>query len=88
MSTFDFMKQNQHKFASNRFSRYRNKAVGVSDDVLFKRVATGPGTKGREMMKECTKQAVQERWNNTITKETGIQSYDELRDTLKKEKQS
>jgi hypothetical protein len=88
MSTFDFMKQNQHKFASNRISRYRNKARGLADDVLLQRVMTGSATKGREMMEECTKQAVQEKWNNTITKETGIQSYDEFRDTLKKEKQS
>jgi hypothetical protein len=88
MSTFDFMKKNQHKFAGNRFSRYRNKAMGLADDVLLERVVTGSATKGREMMKECTKQAVQEKWNDTIAKETSIRSYDELRDTLKKEKQS
>jgi hypothetical protein len=88
MSTFDFMKQNQHKFATSRLSRYRNKAMGLPDDVLLERVATGSATKGREMMEECSKQAIQQRWNDSIAKETGIQSYNELRNTLKREKQS
>jgi hypothetical protein len=88
MSTFDFMKQNQDKFASNLVSSYRNKAMGIPEGVVCQRVATGSATKGREIMDEGTKQAVQKMWNETVTNETGFQDYSEFRDGLKKEKQS
>jgi Ca2+-binding EF-hand superfamily protein len=88
MSTFDFMKQSRDKFASNLLSSYRNKALGIPEGVRLQRVATGSATKGREMMDEGTKQAVQKMWNETVTKETGFQDYSEFRDGLKKEKQS
>jgi Ca2+-binding EF-hand superfamily protein len=88
MSTFDFMKQNQDKFASNRVSSYRNKAVGIPEGVKLQRVATGSATKGREIMDEGTKQAVQKMWNEIVTKETGFQDYSDFREALKKEKQS
>ena len=35
MSTFDFMKQNQDKFATSRVSRYRNKARGIPDEIFL-----------------------------------------------------
>ena len=88
MSTFDFMKQNQDKFATNRVSRYRNKARGIAEEIVCYRVVTGSATKGREMMEECTKQALQKKWNETITKETGLQDYNKLREAFKKEKLS
>jgi hypothetical protein len=88
MSTFDFMKQNQDKFASNLLSSYRNKAMGVPEGVVCQRVVTGSATKGREIMDDCTKQAVQKMWDEIVTKETGFQDYSEFRDGLKKEKQS
>ncbi|CAB4024150.1 sulfotransferase domain-containing, partial [Paramuricea clavata] len=88
MSTFDFMKQNRDKFSTNLVSSYRNKAMGIPEGVVSQRVATGPATKGREMMDEGTKQAVQGMWNEIVTKETGFQDYSEFRDGLKKEKQS
>ena len=81
MSTFDFMKQNQEKFATQSAARH----LGLP---LMQRVQTGSATKGREMMEEHTKQAVQKMWNDIVTKETGFQDYNELRDALKKEKQS
>ena len=88
MSTFDFMKQNQDKFATHNATSSRNKAIGIAQGVLLQRIQTGSATKGREMMKEHTKQAVQEIWNDIVTKETGFQDYEELRNALKKEKQS
>ena len=88
MSTFDFMKQNQEKFATHSSSATHNKSLGVTKSVLLQRIQTGSATKGREMMEEHTKQAVQKMWNDIITKETGFQDYEELRDALKKEKQS
>ncbi|CAB4024148.1 sulfotransferase domain-containing [Paramuricea clavata] len=89
MSTFDFMKQSRDKFASNLLSSYRNKALGIPEGVRLQRVATGSATKGREMMDEGTKQAVQIMWNETVTKETGFQDYSEFREALKtREKQS
>ena len=88
MSTFDFMKQNQDKFATNLVSSYRNKALGMPEETRLQRVVTGPATKGREIMDECTKEAIQKMWNETLTEETGFQDYSEFRDGLKKEKQS
>ncbi|CAB4011112.1 sulfotransferase domain-containing [Paramuricea clavata] len=89
MSTFDFMKQSREKFACNLLSSYRNKAMGIPEAVRLQRVATGSATKGREMMDEGTKQAVQKMWDETnVTKETGFQDYSEFRDGLKREKQS
>ena len=85
MSTFDFMKQNKDKFATSRASRYRKKDMG--EEFVTDRVVTGSATKGREMMDECTKQALQRKWNETITKETGLQDYNEFKEALKKEKQ-
>ena len=86
MSSFDFMKQNQDKFATSRISRYRNKARGIPEEIVSDRVVTGSATKGRKVMKECTKQALQKRWNETIGKETGFQDYNKLREAFKKEK--
>jgi hypothetical protein len=88
MSTFDFMKQNQDKFASNVVSSYRNKAMGIPEGVVCQRVATGSATKGREIMDEGTKQAVQKMWDETVTKWTGFQDYSKFRDGLMREKQS
>ena len=88
MSTFDFMKQNQDKFATSRISRYRNKARGIPEEIVSDRVVTGSAVKGRNMMEECTQQDVQKQWNETITKETGFQDYNKFGEALKKEKQS
>ena len=83
MSKFEFMKQHQQKFSSNRIASYRNKAVGLPDEARFRRVVTGSATKGREAMEESMRQAVQDMWNKTVTKETGFRYYNELRDAFK-----
>ena len=88
MSTFDFMKQNQEKFATHSATSDSNKVLGIATAVPLQRVQTGSATKGREMMEEHTKQAVQKMWNDIVTKEIGFQNYTELRNALKKEKQS
>ena len=85
MSSFEFMKQNQDKFACHRVA-VRNKAMDVADDCRFQRVRTGSATKGREMMDECTKQAVQKKWNEIVTKKLGFQDYNAFRNALKKER--
>ena len=88
MSTFDFMKRNQEKFATHLIFSYRGKAMGFPEGTVLQRIGTGSATKGREMMDECTKKAVQEMWCKIVTKETGIQNYDEFRNVFKKQKQS
>ena len=87
MSRFEFMKQHQGKFATNRVSSYRNEAMGLPAEILLQRVVTGSATKGREAMKESTRQAVQDMWEQIVTKEIGFRDYNEFRDALKKEKQ-
>ena len=52
------MKQNQDKFAGHRVA-VRNKAMDVADDCRFQSVRMESATKDREVMDECTKQAVQ-----------------------------
>ena len=84
MSKFDVMKLHSDKFSSRRMALYRNKAMGLPDETKFLRVVTGSATKGREVMKESTTQAVQDMWNEIITKETGFRDYNEFRDALKK----
>ena len=86
MSRFEFMKKNQEKFSSNRMARYRNKAMGLPDEARYRRVITGSATKGREAMEESTRQAVQDMWNKTVTKEIGLRDYNEFKETLKREK--
>ena len=85
-STPLFMKQNQDKFAGHRVA-IRNKAMDVADDFLLQRVRMGSATKGREVMDECTKQAVQKKWNEIVTTKLGFQDYNAFREALKKEKQ-
>ena len=86
MSTFDFMKQNQDKFASHRLAEYRYKAMGLTLTTPAQRVVTGSATKGQEMTDDSTKQAVQKMWNEVVTTPLGFKDYDELRHALKKEK--
>ena len=84
MSSFQFMKQNRDKFAGHRMA-VQNKAMDVADDYRLQRVHTGSATKGREVMDECTKQAVQNKWNEIVTTKLGFQDYNAFRDALKKE---
>ena len=88
MSIFDFMKQNQDKFATHRLNHYRNKAIGINLPIPKQRVVTGSATKGWEMMEDCTKQAIQKLWNDTVTKAIGFKDYKEFRQVLKQEKHS
>ena len=86
MSSFEFMKENERKFSDVRFARYRNKDFGVGDNVFGSKVATGSATKGREWMDDKTKELIQQRWKETVGKQTGFQDYNELRNAFKLEK--
>ena len=85
MSSFEFMKG----YVSTKFSvlgpRYRNKACGLPDDAVPILIATGSATKGREMMDDKTKEAIQAKWLEVVEKQTGFQDYNELRNAFKKE---
>ena len=65
----------------------RNKAMDVADDYRLQRVRMESATKGREVMDECTKQDVQNKWNEIVTKKLSFQDCNAFRNTLKKEKQ-
>ena len=82
-SRFEFMKEHQEKFSCNRIAHYRNKVIGFPDEARYRRVVTGSATKGREAMKESTRQAVQDMWNKTVTKEIGFRDYYEFKEALK-----
>ena len=84
MSRFEFMKLHEGKFTTNRFSRYRNKALGFAEDKVSPRVVTGSATKGREAMEESTRQAVQDMWDQIVTKEIGFRNYNEFREAFKR----
>ena len=85
MSRFEFMKKHQKKFATHGVSKNRNKAAGLNEGIVHQRVNTGSATKGREAMEESTKQAVQDMWNEIVTKGIGFRDYNEFRDALKRE---
>ena len=85
MSRFKFMKKHQEKFANHRVARYRNSAIGLQKGTVFRRVNTGSATKGREAMEECTRQAVQDMWDQIVTKKIGFRDYNEFRQTLRRE---
>ena len=78
MSRFEFMKKHQEKFANHRVARYRNSAIGLQKGTVFRRVNTGSATKGREAMEECTRQAVQDMWDQIVTKKIGFRDYNEF----------
>ncbi|XP_028416098.1 amine sulfotransferase-like [Dendronephthya gigantea] len=84
MSKFDFMKQNQDKFASHLVSRSRNKAMGLPEETRLQRIATGSATKALEMMEECTKEDIQKMWTEMIAEEIDFKNYQEFRETWKK----
>ena len=83
MSRFDFMKENQKKFASHRTSQSRNRSLGLPEATRLQRIHTGSATKGRDVMDDCAKEAIRKMWTEIITKELGFQDYDELRYILK-----
>ena len=74
MSSFEFMKQDQDKFASHRVA-CQNKAVDVTEDYRLERIRTASATKSRKVMDECTKQAVQKKWSEIVTTKLGFQDY-------------
>ena len=81
MSSFDFMKANEEKFYTNVFVKGLKK-LGYKGTVMMKRVVTGSATKGREMMSEQAKQAIQNMWNETVTSTIGFKNYEEFRNAL------
>ena len=85
MSSFEFMKGYMSTKFSLREARYRNKACGLPDDATSVLIATGSATKGREMMDDKTKEAIQAKWLEVVGKQTGFQDYNELRNAFKKE---
>ena len=86
MSRFDFMKKNQDKFsASHLVSLSRNKSMELPEDTRLNRIHTGSATKGRKVMDDCTKEAIQRTWTEIITKELGFIDYEEFRHGLKTE---
>ena len=86
MSSFEFVKKNDRKFASVRLARYRNEVCGLPTDLEPSRVASGSATAGRELMDEKTKKIIQEKWLEVVGKHIGFLNYDELRMAFKKEK--
>ena len=90
MSSFEFMKQNETKFAEKRLPRYRNKACGVTftDAAFPSKVVMGSTSKGRELMGDDGKKIIKNKWLEVVAKPTGFQTYSELRSAFKKERMS
>ena len=86
MSSFEFMKRNERKFAEARFLRYRNRVCGLPTDQVVSKVVSGSVTQGRELMDEKTKEIIQAKWLEVVGQQIGFQDYDELRMAFKREK--
>ena len=87
MSSFEYMKGHSDQF-SCREVRYNREALGLSNDAQIKLLAKGSVTQGKKMMDNETKEAIQARWLEVVGKQTGLEDYDELRSTFKKEKKN
>ena len=87
MSSFDFMKANHEKFQEKLFLvKVFNKACGLSKDPsVTERVVSGSTTKALEVMSDEIKDVIQKTWERVVTKETGYQTYDELRRAFRRE---
>ena len=79
MSSFEFMKRNEQKFAEARFLRYRNGVCGLPTDQVVSKVVSGSVTQGRELMDEKTKEIIRAKWLEVVGQQIGFQDYDELR---------
>ena len=88
MSSFEFMKENDSKFADKRLHRMRNKIMGVPEDTMSSKFGAGSATKGREVMDEETREMIQENWREVVGKKIGFQDYNELREAFKTEKKN
>ncbi|XP_028405216.1 estrogen sulfotransferase-like [Dendronephthya gigantea] len=86
MSTFEFMKANENKFNENLLAFYRNKACGIPEGICNTKVATGSVDEALKVLPQNVQEAIQKKWQEIITKETGYESYDKLRVTFRKEK--
>ena len=86
MSSFEYMKKNERKFAEARLPRYRNGVCGLPTDLIASKVVSGSATKGRELMDEKTKEIIQAKWLEVVEKQIGFKDYEELRMAFKKEK--
>ena len=87
MSSFEYMKGHSDQF-SCREAQYNREALGLSNDAQIKLLVKGSVTEGKEMMEDETKAAIQARWLEVVGKQTGLEDYDELRSTFKKEKKN
>ncbi|XP_046841736.1 sulfotransferase ssu-1-like [Xenia sp. Carnegie-2017] len=85
MSSFDFMKIHKDKFNMSIYLQNLQR-IGYLGTSLLERVATGSATKGREMMSEQAKQAIQNMWNESITSTIGLKNYEEFCTALNNEK--
>ncbi len=86
MSSFEFMKKHERKFADVRIARYRNKVCGVPDEIVPSKVVIGSTTKGRELMGDKTKEIIQAKWLEVVSDQLGFQDYNELRNAFNMEK--
>ena len=85
LSAFDFMKANSEKYKDWRVAKYRNEPCGLPLGYAPDRVSTGTTTKALEVMSDDLKNAIQEKWEETVGKETGYKDYHELRTSFRKQ---
>ncbi|XP_028405530.1 amine sulfotransferase-like [Dendronephthya gigantea] len=86
MSTFEFMKANENKFDDNLLAFYRNKEIGIPEGVTSTKVATGSVDKALKFLSEDIQEAIQKQFQEIVTKETGYETYNDLRIAFRKEK--
>ena len=79
MSTFEFMKANEEKFAGQPLKD----TTGVQFPTIY--IRTGSTTEGLQALSEELKATINERWVNEIAKATGYQTYEDLRREIRNE---
>ena len=78
-SSHAFMKAREHQFDDHPLRRARDAACGLPPDGASSKVNKGSSGAGRRELSADTLAALDARWRDTVGRETGLQSYEDLR---------
>ena len=82
-SDFHFMKEHNHKFDDHLVRATRNAACGIPTDGTTSKVMTGKVGESRKWIPEEVRSTFDSIWDQKVTSEIGLRSYDDLRRELK-----
>ncbi len=82
-SDFHFMKEHNDKFDDHLVRETRNTACGIPTDGTTSKVKNGKVGESQNGLPDDVKAAFDSIWNERVTSDVGLRSYDDLRKELK-----